>query len=144
MTRVLGVSKSGFYARRRRPRTLRAMEGEVPAGMITTIHRDSRGTYGAPRVQAELRIARGIRCRRRVARLMRQEGLQGVVRRAGHPITTVRDPVATPARDLVDRDFHATAPNQLWVADITASARPRICLAVLSELLANRLTRIRR
>ncbi len=121
MTRVLGVSMSGFYARRRGPKTLRAMEDEVLADMITRIHHDSRGTYGAPRVQAELRLAHGISSsRRRAARLMRQQGLRGVSRRRLHlPTTTVRDEAATPARDLVRRDFHATAPNLLWVADIT-------------------------
>ncbi len=121
MTRVLGVSKSGFYARRRRAKSLRAMEDEVLADMIERIHRESRGTYGAPRVQAELAIAHGIGCsRRRVARIMRQQGLRGVSRRRPHrPITTARDEHAIPARDLVQRDFHATAPNLLWVADIT-------------------------
>ncbi len=121
MARVLGVSRSGLYARRTRPKTLRAMGDEVLADMITRIHADSRGTYGAPRVQAELELAHGIRTsRRRVARLMRQQGLQGVSRRRLHrPITTVRDHDAVPARDLVQRDFHATRPNVLWVADIT-------------------------
>jgi len=57
MTRVLGVSKSGFYARRTRPKSLRAMEDEVLLDMIGTIHHESRGTYGAPRVQAELALA---------------------------------------------------------------------------------------
>ncbi len=120
MTRVLDVSKSGFYARRRRPKSLRAMEDEVLTAMITRIHQDSRQTYGAPRIRAELELAHGIGCsRRRVARIMRQEGLRGVSRRAGRPITTVRDRSATPARDLVQRDFHAARPNVLWVADIT-------------------------
>ncbi len=121
MTRTLGVSRSGFYARRRRPKTLRAMEDEVLLDMITRIHTESRGTYGAPRIQAELRLAQGISCsRRRIARLMRQAGLQGVSRRRLHrPTTTVRDEAATPARDLVQREFPATAPNLLWVADIT-------------------------
>ncbi len=121
MTRVLDVSKSGFYARRTRPKTLRAMEDEVLADMIGTIHADSRGTYGAPRVQAELRLAHGVHCsRKRVARIMRQQGLRGVSRRRLHrPTTTVRDEAARPARDLVRRDFHATRPNVLWVADIT-------------------------
>ena len=121
MTRVLGVSRSGLYARRTRPKSLRAMEDEVLRDMITTVHADSRGTYGAPRIRAELAIAKGIRSsRRRIARLMRQAGLQGVSRRQPHhPTTTVRDEAARPARDLVQRDFHATRPNVLWVADIT-------------------------
>ncbi len=120
MARILGVSRSGLYARRRRPKTLRAMEDEVLADMITRIHQESRNTYGAPRVQAELRLAHDIHCsRRRVARIMRQQGLQGVSRRASRPLTTIRDQAATPAPDLVQREFHATRPNLLWVADIT-------------------------
>ncbi len=119
MARVFGVSKSGFYARRRRPRSLRALANEVLADMITTIHQESRGTYGAPRVQAELRIAQGVHCsRKRIARIMRQQGLQGVSRRRSIR-TTVRDETATAAPDLVRRDFRATRPNKLWVADIT-------------------------
>lgn len=120
MSRVLGVSRGGLYARRTRPKSLHAMEDEVLLDMIARVHRESRATYGAPRIQAELRLAHGISCsRRRVARIMRQQGLRGVSRRAAHPITTVRDEAATPARDLVRRDFHATRPNVLWVADIT-------------------------
>lgn len=119
MARTLGVSPSGVYARRRRPRALRSFADEILADMITTIHKDSRGTYGAPRVQAELRLAHDVRCsRKRVARIMRQQGLAGVSRRRGVR-TTVRDERATPAADLVQRTFVATAPNTLWVADIT-------------------------
>ena len=119
MARALGVSASGFYARRARPRSLRSLADEVLADMITQVHADSRGTYGAPRVQAELRLAHDVHCsRKRIARIMRQEGLAGVSRRRGVR-TTVRDETATPAADLVQRNFVATAPNQLWVADIT-------------------------
>lgn len=120
ITRVLGVSRSGFYARQRRPKSLHAMEDEVLAAMVTRIHAESRASYGAPRIQAELRLALGIRSsRKRIARIMRQQGLRGVSRRRGHPATTIRDDADTPARDLVRRDFHAAAPNTLWVADIT-------------------------
>ncbi len=119
MARVLGVSRSGFHARRVRPRSLRSFGNEILADLITKIHRESRGTYGAPRVQAELRIAYDVRCgRKRVARLMRQHGLQGVSRRR-FIRTTVRDETAPPAPDLVGRDFRRDAPNTLWVADIT-------------------------
>ncbi len=119
MARVLGVSPAGFYAHRVRPRSLRSFAEEVLAGMIKRIHTESRGTYGAPRVQAELRLAHDVRCsRKRVARLMRQQGLQGVSRRR-RVRTTIRDEAAAPAPDLVGRAFRATAPNILWVADIT-------------------------
>ncbi len=85
---------------------------------IRSIHEWSRGTYGAPRVHAELKD-RGVRIGlNRVARLLRAEGLQGVSRRKS-PTTTRRSEQARPAPDLVDRDFRATAPDALWVADIT-------------------------
>jgi putative transposase len=85
---------------------------------IEMIHARSRRTYGAPRVHAEL-VAEDERVgRKRVARLMREAGLQGVSRRRGAR-TTRRDQNARPAPDLVERDFAVSGPNQLWVADIT-------------------------
>jgi putative transposase len=85
---------------------------------IHTIHLESRGTYGAPRVHAEL-AAQGIHVgRKRVARLMRAASVQGVSRRKW-VTTTTRDPEARAAPDLVQRDFRADGPDQLWVADIT-------------------------
>jgi len=85
---------------------------------IHTIHLESRGTYGAPWVHAEL-AAQGIAVgRKRVARLMRRAQLRGVTRRKWIT-TTTRDPDAARARDLVHRQFTATGRDQLWVADIT-------------------------
>src|SRR5882757_9576134 len=72
-----------------------------------------------PRVHAELRAGGQKPGRKRIARLMRAAGIVGVSRRRGTVVTTRRDKDARPAPDLVDRDFSATAPNQLWVADIT-------------------------
>jgi len=83
------------------------------------IHANSRETYGSPRVHAELRAGGEKHGRKRVARLMRAAGLVGASRRRAGVTTTKRDREARPAPDLVDRDFTATAPNQLWVADIT-------------------------
>jgi len=85
---------------------------------IQSIHQASRGTYGAPRIQAELRAEGVPVSRERVARLMRAEGLRGVSRRKWVS-TTKRDPAAQGAPDLVQRDFRARGPDQLWVADIT-------------------------
>ena len=86
---------------------------------IRTVHASSRQTYGAPRVHADLR-GRGERHgRKRIARLMRGAGLLGACHRHGGPTTTRRDKDAPPAPDLVDRNFTASGPNQLWVADIT-------------------------
>ena len=119
MCRVLKVSRSGYYAWRDRPPSVRAREDERLCGLIEEAHELSRGTYGSPRIHAELRLAHGVRCsRKRVERLMRQLGVQGVHRRRArrqggrrvlHPIFD----------DLVAREFAAVEPNRLWVADIT-------------------------
>jgi putative transposase len=86
---------------------------------VRTIHASSRHTYGAPRIHADLRQRGERHSRKRIARLMREAGLVGASHRRGGPITTRRDKDARPAPDLVDRNFSATTPNQLWVADIT-------------------------
>jgi len=118
MCRVLGVSASGYYARQQRPPSARARaDGELSA-QITAIHQCSRATYGAPRIHEEL-LAAGLHVgRKRVARLMKATGLSGVSRRRW-VTTTVRDHDAQPAPDLVERNFSASGPNRLWVADIS-------------------------
>lgn len=121
LCRVLQVSRSGFYAWLGRQPSARARADATLAEWIRVIHRESRGTYGAPRVHAELAEAHGIQCgRKRVARLMRAVGLAGVCRRRTVR-TTQRDGDATTAvsDDLVKRAFTASAPDRLWVADIT-------------------------
>lgn len=118
MCRVLGVSPSGFWAWSKRPPSERARADAVLTAEIGPIHGRSRGTYGVPRVHAELAYE-GTRCsRKRVARLMRLAGLEGVHRRRAIR-TTVRDRDTAPAPDLVNRTFSASAPDRLWVADIT-------------------------
>ena len=115
---TLGVSPSGYWAWRKRGCSARSQGDAQLAAQIRTIHQASRGTYGAPRVHAELANA-GSHCgRKRVARLMRQAGLVGCHRRRPFQ-TTQRDPAAEPAPDLVQRTFAASAPNVLWIADIT-------------------------
>jgi len=118
LCRVLGVSRSGYYAWRERPPSRRSQEDAALTERIAQVHARSRETYGYPRVHAELR-ALGVRCgRRRVARLMRKAGLRGCVRgKRRH--TTLRDRNAAPAPDLVRREFDAPAPDLLWLADIT-------------------------
>ena len=90
-----------------------------PFSRVRTVHASSRQTYGAPRVHAELRARGAAHGRKRIARLMRDAGLVGASHRRGGPTTTRRDKEARPAPDLVDRNFTAMGPNQLWVADIT-------------------------
>jgi putative transposase len=118
LCRMLGVSRSGYYAWRSRPPSERARFDAVLSEKIETIHRNSRATYGAPRVHAELR-ALGIRCgRKRVARLMNRAKLRGCLR--GRRIkTTYRAALQQAAPDLVERNFVAGEPDRLWVADIT-------------------------
>jgi putative transposase len=119
MARLLGVSRAGYYAWLERPPSARAEADAALLRRIRTVHVTSRQTYGAPRVHAELR-ARGERHgRKRIARLMRSAGLIGASHRRGGPVTTRRDENSRPAPDLVDRNFTASGPNQLWVADIT-------------------------
>jgi len=116
--RVLGVSPSGYYAWLDRAPSARRVIDEALLERIRAIHRKSRGTYGAPRIHAEL-VDEGWRIgRKRVARLMREAGLFGVSRRKWIS-TTHRRPDARPAPDLVERDFTADEPDQLYVADIT-------------------------
>jgi putative transposase len=116
--RLLGLSPSGYYAGLRRPASRRAGEDQDLLRRIRASHVASRGTYGSPRILADLRD-QGIRIgRKRVARLMRVAGLEGVSRRR-FVATTIRDANARPAPDLVERDFSAEGPNRLWVADIT-------------------------
>lgn len=118
MARVLRVSVSGYYAWRSRPASAHAQADAALLRRIRTIHVGSHGTYGAPRVHAELQAEGTAIARKRVARLMRHAGLRGVSRRR-FPTTTRREPTHRPANDLVGRIFTAAGPNLLWVADIT-------------------------
>jgi putative transposase len=118
MCRVLEVSTSGYYAWLKRPLSRRAQEDEALMGQIKKIHTRSKGTYGAPRIHAKL-AQEGVHVgRKRVARLMQKAGIQGISRRRRHS-TTQRQADARPAPDLVERDFSANGPDELWVADIT-------------------------
>ncbi len=118
LCRVLGVSPSGYYAWCARPLSARAQADRVLLAQIRAMHERSRGTYGAPRIHAELR-AQGVWCgRKRVARLMRDADLAGAQRRR-YRGTTRQNPDAVAAPDLVQRDFTASGPDQLWVADVT-------------------------
>ena len=118
MCRVLNVSTSGYYAWRQRQPSPRAQADQKLRQRIREIHQRSKGSYGAPRIHAELADTGVHVGRKRVARLMRVEGLWGVSRRKA-PRTTQRKPGAHPAPDLVQRNFTADTPDRLWVADIT-------------------------
>ena len=118
MCRVLEVSTSGYYAWRSRPQSARARRDAEVTEKIRASHARSKGTYGAPRIHRDL-IEEKIRVgRKRVTRLMRAAGLRGVSRRKWIT-TTQRGSSTEAAPDLVDRNFIASKPDQLWVADIT-------------------------
>jgi putative transposase len=115
----LNVSRSGYYEWASRLDSPRRQENELLLKQIRRIHEESRGTYGSPRVHAELVLGLGLPVNlKRVARLMRQVGIQGLYRRRRHGCT-VRDPQAQPSADLVNRQFRVDAPNRLWITDIT-------------------------
>jgi putative transposase len=119
MCRLLGISRSGFYAWAKRPMCHRRRMDLMLTGKICAIHRRSRETYGAPNIHAELADDHGIRVgRKRVARLMRQSRLRGATLRK-YVVTTQSDPQAAKPVDLVERRFYADAPDRLWVADMT-------------------------
>lgn len=137
---LLGVSPSGYYAWNRRCRSKRAQGDELLLVAIREIHRRSQGTYGAPRIHAELTAGGQPVGRKRVARLMREAGLVGVSRRRRFN-TTVRHPERRPAPDLVERNFTAQRANQLWVADITyiPTAAGFLYLAVVVDVWSRRI-----
>jgi putative transposase len=118
MCRVLEVSRSGYYKWLKCVPSAHAQRDAELKKKIRAIHEDSDGTYGRPRIHAELKEQGHKVGGKRVGRLMKEEELEGVSRR---PLifTTRRDGDARPAPDLVDRAFVANGPNQLWVADIT-------------------------
>jgi putative transposase len=136
---VLGVSRSGFHAWLQRTPSERWLSDVRLLELIHQVHEESDGTYGSPRIHAELRH-RGIRVgRKRVERLMRRHRLSGLVtRRKGK--TTIRVPGVRPAPDLVGRDFRPSEPNRLWVADLTAVAtwEGKLYLAVVLDCFSRR------
>ena len=118
MCGLLDVSPSGYYIWLRRVVSKRAREDAMLLSRIRSIHQRSYGTYGAPRIHAELRASGICAGRKRVARLMRMAAISGVSRRRAVR-TTRRSEESRKAPDLVNRDFTAPSRDRLWVADIT-------------------------
>jgi transposase InsO family protein len=118
MCRHLAVSRGGFYSWCKRPECKRAKQNRQLAARIKQVHEESRGTYGSPRVHAELAAEGTPAGRHRVAKLMRQEGIRA--RRKRRFVKTTDSKHNLPiAPNLVQRDFSPAEPNRLWVADIT-------------------------
>ena len=118
---LLGVSRSAYYEWSKQKPSARSREEKALREQVASIHRQSRGTYGAPRVHQKLR-QQGVRCsKRRVARLMAKEGLCGRQRRRARRMT-IADPGAEPiAKDLLQRSFRPGrfSVDQVWVGDIS-------------------------
>ena len=119
MCRLLRVSVSGFYAWQDRPLSARRRADIGLTAKIHEIYRRSKGRYGSPNIQAELKDDHDIHvgCKR-VARLMRENGIKSIVA-PSYVVTTRADLAASANEDLVKRRFKADGPNQLWVADAT-------------------------
>ena len=119
MCQLLGVSTSGYYAWASRAPSDRALSDAWLTEQIKRIHAANRGVYGWRRIQAELRLAEGVRVSgKRVRRLMREAEISGLVTRKRRG-TTIRVPGVRVADDLVERRFRPDAPDVLWVADLT-------------------------
>lgn len=140
LCRVLEVAPSGYYAWRTRPESPRQQANRALSEQIQAVHTHSRGTYGRRRVHAQL-CARGTPCsRNRVARLMRLHGLEARPRRRFRVTTDSRHhfPVAP---NLLERDFSAAAPDQVWVSDLTYLATDEgwLYLATVMDLYSRRI-----
>jgi putative transposase len=142
LCRTLGVSRSGFFEWRQRqanPSGRTVADRELTA-KICEIWRMSRRSYGSPRVWAELRLGEGICCsRKRVERLMRLAGIEGIYRRRRRGCTR-RNPEAIPSADLVGRAFDPDRPDRLWVMDVTEhpSREGKVYLAVVLDAWSRR------
>jgi transposase InsO family protein len=118
MCRVLGVSKSGYYSWTKRPESQRSLDDDQLGNEIERLHKESKQSYGSPRIHAELR-SNGIRCgRKRVARLMQDRDLRPK-RTKKFKVTTDSGHKLPVAENLLDRQFEQQDCNQSWAADIT-------------------------
>ena len=136
MCQVLGVSRSGYYAWRQRRPSERQEANEALVVRIKAIHAESHGTYGSPRVHAEL-IAQGIPCnRKRVERLMRVHLIRARQTKRWRARTTDSNHALPVAPNVLNREFTAEAPNQKWVSDITyiPTAEGWLYLATVMDL----------
>ena len=116
---VLDVSPAGYYAWRSRPESRRSVANRELVADIKRVHRDACGRYGSPRIHVELKAqGRGV-SRGRIERLMRQHGIRAIMARPRRMRTTDSRHGLPIAPNLLDRNFTATAPNRIWLADIT-------------------------
>jgi putative transposase len=140
LCRVLGVSRSGFYAWVRRLPPRQAERNDALLVHIRAAHAASRRTYGAPRIHHELRAQGIVAGRHRIARLMRREGIVACTEQRFRWTATARAELPA-APDRLRRDFSATAPDRCWVSDITSvrTGQGWLHLAIVLDLYARRI-----
>ncbi len=136
---TLGVSLSGYYAWKKRPMSQHQREDHQIVAHIREVYQSCRQVYGSPRIHAELRDQGLTISRKRVAHLMREQGLSAW-RRRHRTITTRSEPGARVAPNLLDQDFTASRPNEKWTGDITAvwTYEGWLYLAVVLDLFSRR------
>lgn len=140
MCHALNVSRSGYYAWRHRPESQRSQQDRTLMPLIRQIHTDSKGVYGAPRIRAELKDHGYHHGVHKIARLMRIADLKGIPKRrfkvARQTLHNIRA-----AKNLLQQDFTAKAPNQRWAADITyiPTYRGMLYLAIVMDLYSRRI-----
>jgi transposase InsO family protein len=116
---VLSVSPAGYYAWRSRPASSRSAANRGLVNDIKRVHRDTNGRYGSPRIHVELKAMGRGASRGRIERLMRHHGIRAIMARPRRVRTTDSRHDLPIAPNLLDRNFTATAPNRIWLADIT-------------------------
>jgi putative transposase len=136
---TLGVSLSGYYAWKKRPLSQHQREDQQLAGRIQAVYHANRQVYGSPRIHVELRDQGIYVSRKRVARLMREQGLSAC-RRRHRTITTHSEPGARFASNVLNQQFTASRPNEKWTGDITAiwTYEGWLYLAVVLDLYSRR------
>jgi len=139
MCHALGVTRSGYYAWRRRPPSASSKADAQLAVKVTAAHRRNRGIYGSPRIHRELR-AQGVRVgKKRVERLMRENGLKGRQKRRFCCSTDSRHSLPV-APNVLDRNFNPVGPNRAWAGDVTyiGTEEGWLYLAVILDLFSRR------
>jgi putative transposase len=118
MSKMFNISRSSYYQFIQAEPSKRSLDDERLLEKIKVIHKESRQTYGSPRIHAELQSQGEVCSRKRVARLMKKAGIEAKMKKR-FKVTTKSDPKAKAAPNLLQQDFTADAPNQRWVADFT-------------------------
>lgn len=135
MCTLLNVSRSGYYAWRKRPESRRSRENRALEDRIRVMHADSHGIYGSPKIHQDL-IGDGVRCgKNRVARIMRKAGIRSRIKKKFKATTNSRHNLPV-APNLLNQDFSVDAPDRTWVGDITYihTQQGWLYLAVLLDL----------